>query len=60
MINKIDLKAVLVFLACTLGVMGMFMGAIQNVIGFADPLNEIIFTVMLAIGSIGALMNIKR
>ena len=60
MINKIDLKAVLVFLTCTLGVMGMFMGVIQNVIGFADPLNEIIFTVMLAIGSIGALMNIKR
>ena len=60
MMNKVDLKAVLVLLVCVGGVIGMINGVIQNHIAFADPLNEMLFTFVLAMGSIGALMNIKR
>ena len=60
MIKAIDLKMVLATLACLGVVVGMMMGTIQTVIGFADPLNEIVFTVMAFMMAIGCAMNIKK
>ena len=58
--KRINLLALVIALACVWGVFGMVNGTIQTVIGFADPLNEIVFTVLLAMGAIGAVMNIKK
>ena len=58
--KRINIKALVIALACVMGVFGMMNGKIQTVIGFADPLNEIVFTVLLAMGALGAVMNIKK
>jgi len=60
MMNKVDLKAVLVLLVCVLGVIGMVNGNIQNVINFQDPLNEMLMVVLMSMGALGALMNIRK
>jgi len=60
MMNKVDLKAVLVLLVCVLGVIGMVNGNIQNVIKFQDPLNEMVMVVLMSMGALGALMNIRK
>jgi energy-converting hydrogenase Eha subunit C len=60
MMNKVDLKAVLVLLVCVLGVIGMVNGNIQNVIKFQDPLNEMLMVVLMSMGALGALMNIRK
>ena len=58
--KRINLLALVIALTCVMGVFGMVNGTIQTVIGFVDPLNEIVFTVLLAMGAIGAVMNIKK
>ena len=60
MMNKVDLKAVLVLLVCVLGVIGMVNGNIQNVIKFQDPLNEMVMVLLMSMGALGALMNIRK
>ena len=60
MMNKVDLKAVLVLLVCVLGVIGMVNGNIQNVIMFQDPLNEMLMVVLMSMGALGALINIRK
>ena len=45
--KRINLLALVIALACVVGIFGMVNGKIQTVIGFADPLNEIVFTVLL-------------
>ena len=60
MMNKVDLKAVLVLLVCVLGVIGMVNGNIQNVVKFQDPLNEMLMVVLMSMGALGALMNIRK
>ena len=60
MLKSIDLKMVLATLACLGVVGGMVMGKIQTVIGFADPLNEMVFTLMAFMMSIGCAMAIKK
>ena len=60
MMNKVDLKAVLVLLVCVLGVIGMVNGNIQNMINFQDPLNEMLMVVLMSMGALGALMNIRK
>jgi len=56
----IDLRALLVLVVCLLITVGMVNGVVQTVIPFADPLNEIAFTVMFLLGAIGAVMNLKK
>ena len=58
--KRINLLALVIALTCVVGMYGMVTGKIQSVIGFADPLNEIVFTVLLFMGTIGAVMNIKK
>ena len=58
--KRINLLALVIALTCVVGIFGMVNGKIQTVIGFADPLNEIVFTVLLFMGTIGAVMNIKK
>jgi len=60
MLKSIDLKMVLATLACLGVVVGMMMGTIQTVIGFADPLNEMVFTLMALMMAIGCAMGIKK
>ena len=60
MLKQIDIKAVLVLLVCVLGVIGMVNGNIQNVIKFQDPLNEMLMVVLMSMGALGALMNIRK
>lgn len=58
--KRFDLTMVLGALVLTAGAIGMFTGDVQNYIGFEDPLNEIVMTVMLIMGAIGCIMNIKK
>ena len=60
MLKQIDLKMVLATLLCLGVVVGMMMGTIQTVIGFADPLNEMVFTLMVLMMAIGCAMGIKK
>ena len=60
MLKQIDIKALVVFLVCVLGVIGMVNGNIQNVIKFQDPLNEMLMVVLMSMGALGALMNIRK
>ena len=58
--KNIDIKALVVFLVCVLGVIGMVNGNIQNVIKFQDPLNEMLMVLLMSMGALGALMNIRK
>ena len=58
--KRINLLALVISLTCVVGIFGMVNGKIHTVIGFADPLNEIVFTVLLFMGTTGAVMNIKK
>ena len=58
--KRINLLALVIALTCVVGIFGMVNGKIQTVVGFDDPLNEIVFTVLLFMGAIGAVMNIKK
>jgi len=60
MMKRIDLKMVLATLLCMGTAIGMITGDVQNVIAFADPLNEIGFTVVLMMMALGCAVNIKR
>ena len=60
MIKQIDFKMVLGALACIALGVGMIMGAIQNVIAFVDPLNELFTTVLLFMMAIGCTACIKK
>ena len=60
MLKKIDFK----FLVLALSALGLgfltLAGAIQNYIHFADPLNEIAFTLMAMFGGIMFSLGIKK
>jgi len=58
--KRIDLKALIGMIALGIGAIGMITGDTQNVIAFADPINEIVFTLMLFMGAIGCAVNIKQ
>lgn len=60
MIKQIDFKMLFATLVLVGGVIGMITGNIQNYIGFEDPLNEMVYTLMLIMGVIGCAMNIKK
>ena len=58
--KRIDLKMLLGALGSIAIGVGMITGDVQQYIGFADPLNEIIFTAMCFMGGVGMLMNVKK
>jgi len=58
--KNIDLKALLVLVVCFLITVGMFTGVVQQVIPFADPLNEMVFAIMFGLGAIGGVLNLKK
>ena len=58
--KQIDFKMLLGAITCIALGIGMIMGAIQNVVAFADPLNEMFATALLFIMTIGFAANIKR
>lgn len=60
MLKQIDIKMVLGALVCIALGIGMIMGAIQNVIAFADPLNEMFTTALLFMMAIGCFACIKK
>jgi len=58
--KSIDLKMVLASLGFIgLGVATVF-GLVQQVIGFADPLNEMVFALLAMMMGIGFMFNIKK
>ena len=60
MIKQIDFKMLLgAIMFVALGI-GMIMGAIQNVVAFADPLNEMFATVLLFMMALGCTACIKK
>ena len=58
--KRFDIKLVAATVVLLGGAVGMITGDVQKYIGFEDPLNEIVFTVMLIMGAIGCAMNIKK
>ena len=60
MIKQIDFKMLLGALVCVALGIGMIMGVIQNVVAFADPLNEMFATALLFIMTIGFVACIKK
>ena len=58
--KNIDIKMVLGALACAGIGIGLISGAIQDVIYFADPMNEMLSCVLMFMGTIGLAANIKR
>ena len=60
MLKQIDIKMVLGALVCVALGIGMITGAIQNVIAFADPLNEMFTTALLFMMAIGCFACIKK
>ena len=60
MIKQIDFKMLFGAIACIALGVGMITGVVQNVVAFADPLNEMFATALLFIMTIGFAANIKR
>lgn len=60
MLKQIDIKMLLGAIACIALGIGLINGAIQNVIYFADPMNEMFTCAFAFIGTIGFAANIKR
>ena len=58
--KQIDIKMVLGALACAGIGIGLINGAIQDVIYFADPMNEMVSCALMFMGTIGFAANIKR
>ena len=58
--KQIDIKMVLGALACAGIGFGLISGAIQDVIYFADPMNEMLSCALMFMGTIGFASNIKR
>jgi hypothetical protein len=58
--KQIDIKMVLGALACAGIGIGLISGAIQDVIYFADPMNEMLSCALMFMGTIGFAANIKR
>ena len=58
--KSIDLKMVLASLGCLgLGMATVF-GLVQQVIAFADPLNEMVFAFLAFMMGVGCMFNIKK
>lgn len=60
MIKQIDFKMLLGAITCIALGIGMIVGAIQNVVAFADPLNEMFATALLFMMAIGCFACIKK
>ena len=58
--KQIDIKMVLGALACAGIGIGLISGAIQDVIYFADPMNEMVSCALMFMGTIGFAANIRR
>ena len=58
--KRINLLALVFALACVVGMYGMVTGKIQSVIYFEDALNEIMVMLLMFMGMVGAIMNIKK
>ena len=53
----------LIYVVCSLALIGigvgMMSGDVQEVIHFADPLNEMVFTILMFMSSVMVLFNLK-
>jgi len=62
-ISKLNIMKNIIYVLCSLiliGIgVGMMKGEVQEVIHFADPLNEIVFTMLMFMSSILVLSNLK-
>lgn len=58
--KRINLLALVIALTCVVGMYGMVTGKIQSVIYFEDALNEIMVMILMFMGMVGAIMNIKK
>ena len=58
--KKIDMKYLVGGVACALLTFGMMQGKVQQVIEFADPINEIFFTGLSMMMTIGLFACIKK
>ena len=58
--KRFDLRAIIVAVVCFVLACGMVTGDVQNYIGFEDALNEMVFTFVLFLGTVGAIMNVKK
>ena len=47
-------------IGCSLLAFGMMQGKVQQVVSFADPINEIFFTVLALMGAVGMFACIKK
>jgi len=62
-ISKLNIMKNIIYVLCSLiliGIgVGMMKGEVQEVIYFADPLNEIVFTMLMFMSSILVLCNLE-
>jgi hypothetical protein len=58
--KKLDMKYLVGGIGCSLLAFGMMQGKVQQVVSFADPINEIFFTVLALMSAVGMFACIKK